>query len=170
MGTTRLGALNRDSFIKRNETSNPVTVGADSVPVKSNAINEDSPKNSVLSEYANEANIQLDANQLRLKLSEAFGMRIGALLKSVGSKLDRETLVFLVSGKLQEEALEEKRPELLKEIKRLTQSKVSQFAFEFTAQVDATRKPYTDVEKLDFLVQKHPLLADAIEKLKLRLP
>lgn len=170
VGTTRLGMLNRDSFNKRNETANPAAVVADSTIVNSDVINQDSPNNKVLSEETNDAALSLDANQLRLKLSEAFGMRIGTLLKSVGTKIDSETLVFLVSGKLQEEALEEKRPELLKEIKRLTQSKISQFAFELTAQVDSTRKPYTDVEKLEFLVQKHPLLADAIEKLKLRLP
>ena len=170
VGTTRLGMLNRDSFNKRNETANPAAVVADSTIVNSDVINQDSPNNNVLSEETNDAVLSLDANQLRLKLSEAFGMRIGTLLKSVGTKIDSETLVFLVSGKLQEEALEEKRPELLKEIKRLTQSKISQFAFELTAQVDSTRKPYTDVEKLEFLVQKHPLLADVIEKLKLRLP
>jgi len=36
--------------------------------------------------------------------------------------------------------------------------------------METTRRPYTDREKLDFLVEKHPLLQEVLEKLKLRLP
>jgi hypothetical protein len=32
------------------------------------------------------------------------------------------------------------------------------------------RRPYTDKEKLDFLVKKHPALGEALESLHLRLP
>jgi len=32
------------------------------------------------------------------------------------------------------------------------------------------RRPYTDKEKLDFLIKKHPDLAKTIEDLQLRLP
>jgi hypothetical protein len=32
------------------------------------------------------------------------------------------------------------------------------------------RRPYTDKEKLDYLVKKHPGLAEALESLHLRLP
>lgn len=170
VGTTRLGMLNRDSFNKKNATSisNDGETGINGVISVVN--NEDSSQNSERNADNIEAVVVLDANQLRLKLSEAFGVRIETLLKSVGVKIEGETLCFLVSGKLQEEALEEKRPELLKEIKRLTQNTISQIAFEVLVHVDSVRKPYTDLEKLEFLVQKHPLLADVIEKLKLRLP
>lgn len=170
VGTTRLGMLNRDSFNKKNATALSTDGETDLTGVISVLNNEDSSQNSERNANNIEAVVALDANQLQLKLSEAFGVRIGTLLKSVGIKIEGETLCFLVSGKLQEEALEEKRPELLKEIKRLTQSKISQFAFEVTVHVDSVKKPYTDLEKLEFLVQKHPLLADVIEKLKLRLP
>lgn len=170
VGTTRLGMLNRDSFNKKNATSISTDGETGINGVISVVNNEDSSQNSERNADNIEAVVVLDANQLRLKLSEAFGVRIETLLKSVGVKIEGETLCFLVSGKLQEEALEEKRPELLKEIKRLTQNTISQIAFEVLVHVDSVRKPYTDLEKLEFLVQKHPLLADVIEKLKLRLP
>lgn len=170
VGTTRLGMLNRDSFNKKNATSISTDGETGINGVISVVNNEDSSQNSERNADNIEAVVVLDANQLRLKLSEAFGVRIETLLKSVGVKIKGETLCFLVSGKLQEEALEEKRPELLKEIKRLTQNTISQIAFEVLVHVDSVRKPYTDLEKLEFLVQKHPLLADVIEKLKLRLP
>lgn len=170
VGTTRLGMLNRDSFNKKNATSISTDGETGINGVISVVNNEDSSQNSERNADNIEAVVVLDANQLRLKLSEAFGVRIETLLKSVGVKIEGETLCFLVSGKLQEEALEEKRPELLKEIKRLTQNIISQIAFEVLVHVDSVRKPYTDLEKLEFLVQKHPLLADVIEKLKLRLP
>lgn len=170
VGTTRLGMLNRESFNKRNELTHPVASEAQVNQVNALTSTEGSPKDEDVSLETFAAVVALDANQLRMKLSEAFGVRIGTLLKAVGARINEETLVFLVSGKLQEESLEEKRPELLREIKRLTQSKIAQFSFELTVQVDTVRKPYTDVEKLEFLVQKHPLLAEAIEKLKLRLP
>ena len=71
---------------------------------------------------------------------------------------------------MQESFLEELRPDILRELRGLTNSAISKFSFEFEETSETSRKPYTDAEKLNFLLEKHPLLQEAVEKLKLRLP
>ena len=173
VSSTRLGVLDRDAFLKqRNLDSNP----KEKAPEKreepldvSNSIGE------VIDAKDEEVRIiqpvvQYTADSIRLSLSESFGNLLNSVFKSIQSKIENDTLIFVISNKIHEGFLEEEKPVIIQKIKSLTQNQISNFRFEFEPTMETTRRPYTDREKLDFLVEKHPLLQEVLEKLKLRLP
>jgi hypothetical protein len=67
-------------------------------------------------------------------------------------------------------AIEEIKTELTQEIISLSNNRYNSISIELGEVTETARKPYTDKEKLDFLVDKHPMLQNAIDKLQLRLP
>ncbi len=173
VSSTRLGVLDRDAFLKqRNLDSNP----KEKAPEKreepldvSNSIGE------VIDAKDEEVRniqpvVQYTADSIRLSLSESFGNLLNSVFKSIQSKIENDTLIFVISNKIHEGFLEEEKPVIIQKIKSLTQNQISNFRFEFEPTMETTRRPYTDREKLDFLVEKHPLLQEVLEKLKLRLP
>ncbi len=171
ISTTRLGVLDRSAFKKKRQAekaleSEGLTEPSIETPSVENTHTETPTETIQTQETASNWN----ADTLRLGLAHLLGMRIGSLLKSIDAKTVGENLIFLISSKMQSEMLEEKRPEIIQEIRRATGNKIMWFDFEYVEATQTTRKPYTDAEKLDFLMQKHPLLVEAIEKLKLRLP
>ncbi len=173
MSATRLGSLNPNA-IKKKQVAEEVPVAelespdVPSVDKKSSSDLENKEQASGAS--TNKKVVHYTADSLRLSLAEVFGIRIGALLKSIQSKIADNKLIFVISGKMQEAFLEEIRIEIKQQLKILTQSQILDFEFEILESVDNSRKPYTDAEKLNFLMEKHPLLLEAVEKLKLRLP
>ena len=173
VSSTRLGVLDRDAFLKqRNLDSNP----KEKAPEKreepldvSNSIGE------VIDAKDEEVRniqpvVQYTADSIRLSLSESFGNLLNSVFKSIQSKIENDTLIFIISNKIHEGFLEEEKPVIIQKIKSLTQNQISNFRYEFEPTMETTRRPYTDREKLDFLVEKHPLLQEVLEKLKLRLP
>ena len=170
VSSTRLGVLDRNAF-KQQKNKSLENTAQDKVEVTEVVNNvESTEETQVASTMENISVFPLDADALRLKLVDCFGMRIGTLLKSIKSKIETDTLIFVVTGKMQESFLEELRPDILHELRGLTNSAISKFSFEFEETSETSRKPYTDAEKLNFLLEKHPLLQEAVEKLKLRLP
>ena len=170
VSSTRLGVLDRNAF-KQQKNKSLENTAQDKVEVTEVVNNvESTEETQVASTMENISVFPLDADALRLKLADCFGMRIGTLLKSIKSKIETDTLIFVVTGKMQESFLEELRPDILRELRGLTNSAISKFSFEFEETSETSRKPYTDAEKLNFLLEKHPLLQEAVEKLKLRLP
>ena len=173
VSSTRLGVLDRDTFLKqRNLDSNP----KEKAPEKreepldvSNSIGEvvDAKDEEVRNI---QPVVQYTADSIRLSLSESFGNLLNSVFKSIQSKIENDTLIFVISNKIHEGFLEEEKPVIIQKIKSLTQNQISNFRFEFEPTMETTRRPYTDREKLDFLVEKHPLLQEVLEKLKLRLP
>jgi len=173
VSSTRLGVLDRDAFLKqRNLDSNPKEKAPEKreVPLDvSNSIGE------VIDAKDTEVRnlqpvVQYTADSIRISLSESFGNLLNSVFKSIQSKIENDTLIFVISNKIHEGFLEEEKPVIIQKIKSLTQNQISNFRFEFEPTMETTRRPYTDREKLDFLVEKHPLLQEVLEKLKLRLP
>ena len=173
VSSTRLGVLDRDAFLKqRNLDSNPEEKAPEKreVPLDvSNSIGE------VIDAKDTEVRnlqpvVQYTADSIRISLSESFGNLLNSVFKSIQSKIENDTLIFVISNKIHEGFLEEEKPVIIQKIKSLTQNQISNFRFEFEPTMETTRRPYTDREKLDFLVEKHPLLQEVLEKLKLRLP
>ena len=173
VSSTRLGILDRDAFLKqRNLDSNPKEKAPEKreVPLDvSNSIGE------VIDAKDTEVRnlqpvVQYTADSIRISLSESFGNLLNSVFKSIQSKIENDTLIFVISNKIHEGFLEEEKPVIIQKIKSLTQNQISNFRFEFEPTMETTRRPYTDREKLDFLVEKHPLLQEVLEKLKLRLP
>jgi DNA polymerase III subunit gamma/tau len=156
VSSTRLGVLDRNAF-KQQKNKSLENTAQDKVEVTEVVNNVESTEETQVA-------------SIMEKLVDCFGMRIGTLLKSIKSKIETDTLIFVVTGKMQESFLEELRPDILRELRGLTNSAISKFSFEFEETSETSRKPYTDAEKLNFLLEKHPLLQEAVEKLKLRLP
>ena len=172
MSATRLGSLNPNA-IKKNqvklEPQNQGEQGADQTILDEKLdSNSESQLLEPISEY--KPVVHFTADSLRLSLAEALGIRLGALLRSIQSKIVDNKFIFVISGNMQEASIEEIRPEIRQKLKTLTQGQILNFEYEIVESVDISRKPYTDAEKLNFLMEKHPLLLEAVEKLKLRLP
>jgi len=172
VSSTRLGILDRDAFLKQHRQGNNP---AEANSKKPEEIKQPNPGGVEIEAKSAEVRnlqpvIQYTADSIRLSLSESFGNLLNSVFKSIQSKIENDTLIFVISNKIHEGFLEEEKPLILQKIKSLTQNQITSFRFEFEPTMETTRRPYTDREKLDFLIEKHPLLNEVMEKLKLRLP
>ncbi|MEY4040611.1 MAG: hypothetical protein RL233_142 [Bacteroidota bacterium] len=99
------------------------------------------------------------------------GPRISTCLKSLRFRLKEGQLVIELSTSGQESIIEEIKPQLMQFLKRrLPGNQVKNIGWEMGEIQVVERRPYTDKEKLDYLVKKHPALGEALESLHLRLP
>jgi hypothetical protein len=99
------------------------------------------------------------------------GPRISTCLKSLNYRLNEDQLLIELSTSGQESIIEEIKPQLMQFLKsQLKPNPVKNIGWEMGEIQVVERRPYTDKEKLDFLVKKHPTLGEALESLHLRLP
>jgi DNA polymerase-3 subunit gamma/tau len=99
------------------------------------------------------------------------GPRISTCLKSLNYRLNEDQLLIELSTSGQESIIEEIKPQLMQFLKsQLKPNPVKNIGWEMGEIQVVERRPYTDKEKLDFLVKKHPALGEALESLHLRLP
>ena len=97
--------------------------------------------------------------------------RISSLMKTLSPKIVGTEVVVETSSTPQTEALEEIRFEFNRFITQKTSSRLLTMRFEQQVPVEgAARKPYTEKEKLDFLIAKKPELRALLERLQLRIP
>jgi len=97
--------------------------------------------------------------------------RILTCLKSLKYRLNEEQLLIELSTSGQESIIEEIKPHMMQFLRsRLKPNPVKNIGWEMGEIQVVERRPYTDKEKLDFLVKKHPALGEALESLHLRLP
>jgi DNA polymerase-3 subunit gamma/tau len=155
--STRMGILSREAFKQKKQSS--VENSQDSI--------EELP---ILLEADSKPIEQLDTGKIIAEIVRKQGPRIAGLLNSIKTELHDETLKFIVSSKMHIHTIEEIRLELLRELNQLSNGRIKHILVEMGEVEAVSRKPYTDKEKLEFLMSKHPLLQEAIEKLQLRLP
>jgi hypothetical protein len=99
------------------------------------------------------------------------GPRISTCLKSLNYRLNEDQLLIELSTSGQESIIEEIKPQLMQFLKsQLKPNPVKNIGWEMGEIQVVERRPYTDKEKLDFLVKKHPALGEALESLHSRLP
>lgn len=99
------------------------------------------------------------------------GPRISTCLKSLKYRLNEDQLLIELSTSGQESIIEEIKPQMMQFLKsRLKLNPVKNIGWEMGEIQVVERRPYTDKEKLEFLVKKHPVLGEALESLHLRLP
>jgi len=97
--------------------------------------------------------------------------RILTCLKSLKYRLNDSQLVIELSTSGQESIIEEIKPQMMQFLRsRLKPNPVKNIGWEMGEIQVVERRPYTDKEKLEFLVKKHPVLGEALESLHLRLP
>jgi len=97
--------------------------------------------------------------------------RILTCLKSLKYRLNDSQLIIELSTYGQESIIEEIKPQMMQFLRsRLKPNPVKNIGWEMGEIQVVERRPYTDKEKLEFLVKKHPVLGEALESLHLRLP
>ncbi len=93
---------------------------------------------------------------------------ISSFLKSLTPEIKGDSIVITVPNISKEEALESIRPEFAKFISTLTKGEILRLNIEVGASVVTESKPYTDKEKLEYLMKKYPKLADFVKKMEIR--
>ncbi len=137
--------------------------------LKSSNTNESqfSPSNNAQKLATNES---ITVDGLIQKISENKSQRIVSLLKSVKCDIDNNLFKITASSQLHMVAFEELRISLTQDLITHSGGRITELVLEMGEVEYAARRPYTDKEKLDYLIEKHPKLIDAMEKLQLRLP
>ncbi len=150
VASTRLGLLDRSSFKKSKQQI------------------EDS--NSIEKEIKEKNSVVLEPHEMVERIISTKSPRMSNLLKSVKFDFEGSDLKLIVQSKMHFVAIEEIKVELTQEIISLSNNRYNSVSIELGEVTETARKPYTDKEKLDFLLDKHPMLQNAIDKLQLRLP
>jgi hypothetical protein len=100
---------------------------------------------------------------------ETQSMKTASLMKMVRPSLDgKDVVVTIAASKM--EVLEAVKFPFNRFIADKSEGKLTSLRIEAGEVVQQERRPYTDKEKLDYMIKKHPELEDIIKKLGLRLP
>lgn len=97
--------------------------------------------------------------------------RVLTCLKGLKYGIEEGQLIITLNASHQDGIIEEIRPLMMQAIKKQVAHLKIQSIQTVMGKIEVQeRRPYTDKEKLDYLVKKHPGLAEALESLHLRLP
>ena len=97
--------------------------------------------------------------------------RVLTCLKGLKYGIEEEQLIITLNASHQDGIIEEIRTLMMQAIKKQVAHLKIQSIQTVMGKIEVQeRRPYTDKEKLDYLVKKHPGLAEALESLHLRLP
>jgi DNA polymerase III subunit gamma/tau len=97
--------------------------------------------------------------------------RVLTCLKSLKYEHAGNQLIITLNASHQEGIIDEIRPTLMQLLKNQVPQLAIQSIVSVMGEVEVQeRRPYTDKEKLDYLIKKHPGLGEALESLHLRLP
>ncbi len=161
VSSTRLGKLDRNSF-KQNKLE------------KANLAEEatilETSQNAVSVDDLNDSNNKIPSIQeIMDEYCNTQSQRVSGLIKSISYSLNNSDLILTVSSKAQELAVEDLRIPLLQHLLKVSKNTITNVLCVMGKVEETERRPYTDKEKLDFFLKKHPELNKAIEKLHLRL-
>jgi DNA polymerase-3 subunit gamma/tau len=97
--------------------------------------------------------------------------RVLTCLKGLKYAIEDNVLVVTLNASHQESIIEEIRPQMMQAIRAQIPHLNIQGIQSVVGKIEVQeRRPYTDKEKLEYLMKKHPGLAEALESLHLRLP
>jgi len=97
--------------------------------------------------------------------------RVLTCLKGLKYAIEDNVLVITLNASHQESIIEEIRPQMMQAIRAQIPHLNIQGIQSVVGKIEVQeRRPYTDKEKLEYLMKKHPGLAEALESLHLRLP
>ncbi len=162
---TRLGKIDRNTFKQKklekeigaqSETDNPnqgVEINPIEVEVPVADVNESIPS----------------IHQMMEEFSLTQSSRVSGLIKSILFHLEGQQVIFTVSSKAQELAMEDLRIPMLQFLIKKSRNTINNVITVMGAVEETEKRPYTDKEKLDYFLKKHKDLATVIEKLHLRL-
>lgn len=163
--STRLGKLDRNTF-KQKKLEKEISAQVDS---NSEIQNLDTKPSEEVALSMNADVIIPSIHQMMEEFSLSQSSRVSGLIKSILFHLEGQQVVFTVSSKAQELAMEDIRIPMLQFLIKKSRSTINNVLVVMGAVEETEKRPYTDKEKLDYFLKKHKDLSTVIEKLHLRL-
>jgi DNA polymerase-3 subunit gamma/tau len=163
--STRLGKLDRNTF-KQKKLEKEISAQVDS---NSEIQNLDSKPSEEVAISMNADLIIPSIHQMMEEFSLSQSSRVSGLIKSILFHLEGQQVVFTVSSKAQELAMEDIRIPMLQFLIKKSRNTINNVLVVMGAVEETAKRPYTDKEKLDYFLKKHKDLSTVIEKLHLRL-
>jgi len=111
-----------------------------------------------------------ELNAIWNEFASKQGPRIASLMKLLSGRLEGNVMVVTAGSQAQLDSLDEIKISFNRYLIEKTGDSNLVFKPEKGEVKESERRPYTDREKLDFLLKKHPDWQEMIEKLHLRLP
>jgi DNA polymerase III subunit gamma/tau len=153
----------QQTAVQDDEVSPKLEDNAESVPTTDNPnSNEILASSSIVNKSIDEAWVEFYQSQTT---------RVLTCLKSLKYEHVGNQLIITLNASHQEGIIDEIRPSLMQLLKNQVPQLAIQSIVSVMGEVEVQeRRPYTDKEKLDYLIKKHPGLGEALESLHLRLP
>lgn len=153
----------QQTAVQDDEVSPKLEDNAESIPTTDNSnSNEILASSSIVNKSIDEAWVEFYQSQTT---------RVLTCLKSLKYEHAGNQLIITLNASHQEGIIDEIRPTLMQLLKNQVPQLAIQSIVSVMGEVEVQeRRPYTDKEKLEYLIKKHPGLGEALESLHLRLP
>jgi DNA polymerase-3 subunit gamma/tau len=178
--TNRLKVSSFEEFKRKKSALQTAELASELAANQANGAREDGNEQDALDSSAAESpiNAGLASNSSKKTLDEFWvdfyqtqTPRVLTCLKGLKYGIEEGQLVITLNASHQDGIIEEIRPLMMQAIKKQVAHLKIQSIQTVMGKIEVQeRRPYTDKEKLDYLVKKHPGLAEALESLHLRLP
>ncbi len=178
--TNRLKVSSFEEFKRKKSALQTAELASELAANQANGEREDGDEQDALDSSAAESpiNAGLASNSSKKTLDEFWvdfyqtqTPRVLTCLKGLKYGIEEGQLVITLNASHQDGIIEEIRPLMMQAIKKQVAHLKIQSIQTVMGKIEVQeRRPYTDKEKLDYLVKKHPGLAEALESLHLRLP
>jgi len=178
--TNRLKVSSFEEFKRKKSALQTAELASELAANQANGEREDGNEQDTLDSSAAESpiNAGLASNSSKKTLDEFWvdfyqtqTPRVLTCLKGLKYGIEEGQLVITLNASHQDGIIEEIRPLMMQAIKKQVAHLKIQSIQTVMGKIEVQeRRPYTDKEKLDYLVKKHPGLAEALESLHLRLP
>jgi len=178
--TNRLKVSSFEEFKRKKSALQTAELASELAANQANGEREDGNEQDSLDSSAAESpiNAGLASNSSKKTLDEFWvdfyqtqTPRVLTCLKGLKYGIEEGQLVITLNASHQDGIIEEIRPLMMQAIKKQVAHLKIQSIQTVMGKIEVQeRRPYTDKEKLDYLVKKHPGLAEALESLHLRLP
>jgi DNA polymerase III subunit gamma/tau len=176
----RLKVSSFEEFKRKKSTLQTAELASELAANQANGEREDGNEQGTLDSSAAESpiNAGLSSNHSKKTLDEFWvdfyqtqTPRVLTCLKGLKYGIEEGQLIITLNASHQDGIIEEIRPLMMQAIKKQVAHLKIQSIQTVMGKIEVQeRRPYTDKEKLDYLVKKHPGLAEALESLHLRLP
>jgi len=178
--TNRLKVSSFEEFKRKKSALQTAELASELAANQANGEREDGNEQDTLDSSAAESpiNAGLASNSSKKTLDEFWvdfyqtqTPRVLTCLKGLKYGIEEGQLIITLNASHQDGIIEEIRTLMMQAIKKQVAHLKIQSIQTVMGKIEVQeRRPYTDKEKLDYLVKKHPGLAEALESLHLRLP
>ena len=176
----RLKVSSFEEFKRKKSALQTAELASELAANQANGEREDGNEQGTLDSSAAESpiNAGLSSNHSKKTLDEFWvdfyqtqTPRVLTCLKGLKYGIEEGQLIITLNASHQDGIIEEIRPLMMQAIKKQVAHLKIQSIQTVMGKIEVQeRRPYTDKEKLDYLVKKHSGLAEALESLHLRLP